>query len=113
MRGRRGLLLSAVTAVLLGLVVAPAVTAVAQPVAQSAVVSDNPADYTPHVLDGSVKSIIQMGNTIILGGTFSQVQAASGGTVLTRKNVVAFNATTGAISTTFVPATDGEVSTVL
>jgi PKD repeat protein len=113
MRGRRDLLIAAVAAVLLGLVVAPASPAAAQPVAQNAVVNANPADYTPHVLDGSVKSIVQVGNTIILGGTFSQVQAASGGTVLSRNNVVAFDATTGAISTTFVPRTDGEVTTVL
>jgi PKD repeat protein len=65
------------------------------------------------VLDGSVKSIAQVGDTVILGGQFTQVQAAAGGPVLTRNNVVAFNARTGEISTTFVPSTDAEVTTVL
>ena len=67
------------------------------------VVSDNPSGFTPHILNGTVYSIVQVQNMIVIGGSFSQVQAASGGTILTRNNVFAFHATTGAISTTFVP----------
>lgn len=114
MRGRRALLVVGLAALLTSWMVSvPAPPAEAQTVAHSAVVSDDPANFTPHVLDGKVNSIVQVGNTVILGGAFSQVQAASGGAILTRNNVVAFNATTGAISTTFVPNVNGEVTVVL
>ncbi|MEU0096598.1 PKD domain-containing protein [Kribbella sp. NPDC006257] len=82
-------------------------------VSQDRVVSDDPANFTPNVLNGSVKAILQVGNTILIGGVFTQIQAASGGPVLTRNNLAAFDATTGAISTTFVPNPDGEVTTII
>ncbi|MEV6284940.1 PKD domain-containing protein [Kribbella sp. NPDC051770] len=82
-------------------------------VPQDRVVSADPANFTPNVLDGSVKSIVQVGNTILIGGLFNQIQAASGGPVLARRNLAAFDATTGAISTTFAPNPDGEVTTIL
>jgi PKD repeat protein len=112
MRGSRGLGLAALAAVLATFLTAPS-PAQAQTVPHNAVVSANPADFTPHVLDGKVNSIVQIGDTVILGGAFTQVQAATGGPVLARNNVVAFHATTGAISTTFAPSTNGEVTTVL
>jgi hypothetical protein len=37
-------------------------------VPQPAVVSSNPADWTPHVLDGKVAAIVQVGNRIVAGG---------------------------------------------
>ncbi|TDO43350.1 PKD domain-containing protein [Kribbella sp. VKM Ac-2527] len=82
-------------------------------VVQDRVVSADPANFTPNVLDGSVKAILQVGNTILIGGVFNQIQAASGGPVLARRNLAAFDATTGAISTTFVPNPDGEVTTII
>lgn len=71
--------------------------------AQSSVVSENPADYTPNVLDGRVNAVKQVGNAIVIGGDFTQIQAATGGPILARHNLAAFDATTGAISTTFTP----------
>ncbi len=44
-----------------------------------------------------------------MGGSFTQVQAASGGPVLTRNSIFAFNKDTGAISTTFAPDMPGGV----
>ncbi len=67
------------------------------------IVSDDPANFTPHILDGTVYSIVQVGDTVVVGGSFSQVRSATSSTVLTRRNLVAFNATTGVISNTFVP----------
>ena len=60
-----------------------------------------PAAWTPAVDDGEVDATAQVGNTIVIGGTFTSV----GG--LSRVHLAAFNATTGAISTTFAPAVTG------
>ena len=83
--------------------------ATALQIAQDKIVRVNPADFTPHLLDGEVDAIAQVGSTIVLGGTFTQAQAAAGGPVLTRNYLMAFNKDTGAISTTFVPQLDNQV----
>jgi PKD repeat protein len=80
---------------------------------QDRIVNADPANFTPNVLDGSVESIQQVGNSILIGGDFHQIQASTGGPILTRNNLAAFDATTGAISTTFVPNPDGEVTTII
>ena len=67
------------------------------------IVSDDPASFTPHILDGTVYSIVQVGDMVVVGGQFSQVRSATSQTILTRRNLVAFNATTGIISNSFVP----------
>ena len=72
-----------------------------------------PVSGTPHVLDGDVNSIAQVGNTIILGGSFTQARNNDSETVLTRNRLVAFDITTKQISTTFVPSLDGLVNVVL
>ncbi len=82
-------------------------------VPQDRIVSDDPANFTPNVLDGDVRAIAQIGNQIILGGNFTQVQAAGSATPVARQNMVSFDATTGAISTTFVPNPDGEVDAIV
>ncbi|MEQ4203830.1 PKD domain-containing protein [Actinopolymorpha sp. B9G3] len=80
--------------------------------AQPKVVSADPANSTPHVLDGHVKAIVQVGDTVVLGGAFTQVSSADGKTVHNRSNLVAFNAQTGAVSTSFAPNVDDEVATL-
>jgi hypothetical protein len=88
--------------------------AVGTATADDRIVSDDPANFTPHVLSGRVLAIAQVGDTMILGGTFSTVQAAADGSpVLNRANLLAFNATTGALSTTFVPNPDGDVYSLI
>ncbi len=115
MRVRRAV--AVVAAVLVGAMVggfAAALPAGAVQVAQSTIVSANPADFTPNVLDGQVLAIAQIGNTIVLGGNFTQVQeVGTGKPILTRNNLLAFDATTGTVSTTFVPALDGQVEALL
>ncbi|MET9022271.1 PKD domain-containing protein [Actinopolymorpha sp. NPDC004070] len=103
---------AALMLVALATVVLPSQAAAVQ-VPQSKVVSADPVNWTPHVLDGRVMSIVQVGGTIILGGEFSQVSSADGNTIYNRANLVAFSATTGAVSTTFNPRTDGEVTTLI
>ena len=41
------------------------------------VVSDDPVNVTPHVMNGSVNAVTQIGNKIIAAGTFTSVSPAS------------------------------------
>lgn len=67
------------------------------------VVGTNPDGFTPHVMDGAVLTMTQVGNWIIVGGTFTTVRNANSSTDIARRNVFAFDATTGQVSTTFAP----------
>lgn len=81
-----------VPALVLALVLAP--PAAADPV-QPAVVSANPVDFTPHVLDGTVWAIAVVGETVLVGGDFSEVSDATGGTFHRRDNIFAYELRTG------------------
>jgi hypothetical protein len=108
--GRRVLLALLSAAVLAGLVAQPGA---AVNVPQAAVVSSNPADWTPHVLDGKVAAIVQVGSRIIAGGQFTKVaSAAAPTTVIPRSNIFAFDATTGAIDPAFAPVLDAQVESL-
>jgi hypothetical protein len=108
--GRRVLLAPLSAAVLVGLMAQPGA---AVNVPQAVVVSSNPADWTPHVLDGKVAAIVQVGNKMVAGGQFTQVaSAAAPTTAIPRSNIFAFDATTGAIDTAFAPVLDGQVESL-
>jgi hypothetical protein len=77
------------------------------------IVSDDPAGFTPHVMNGQVLSLAQVGNMIIVGGTFSTVRNAGSTTDIPRTNVFAFNAATGQVSTSFAPNPNSTVYKVL
>src|SRR5262245_997737 len=91
---------------------APAEGSIAQP----GVVSDDPANFTPNIVDGggvaatSVDALAQLGSTLYAGGNFRLVQ--SGATTYNRTNLVSFNATTGAV-TSFAPTFDNKVFALL
>ena len=104
-------LLTCVTA-LGGLVMAPT-SASADSYGPGSLVKDVPIAGTPHVLDGRVSSIAKVGNTIILGGAFSQTRNNDSTTVIARSRLVAFDITTKQISTTFAPNPNGDVEVVL
>ena len=84
----------------------PQALAVAHPTHDDVVTAD-PANNTPNVLDGHVNAFAQVGNTMIVGGKFAKVE--SGSTVYNRSNIFAFDVATGQISTTFRPVMHGEV----
>ena len=66
-----------------------------------------PSAITPQVDDGGVWSVAQVGNTLVMGGTFTSIGGVS------HPYIAAFNATTGVVSTTFKASADGQVYSVL
>jgi PKD repeat protein len=77
------------------------------------IVSADPVNYTPHVLDGHVNAIVQIGDKVYVGGQFTQVQEDESTTVLARNSLFRFDPVTGAVDTTFTPSVDGEVKALL
>jgi hypothetical protein len=73
------------------------------------IVGVKPTSTTPGVMDGTVETFAQVGNLIIVGGTFTIVRNPGSTTDISRRNAFAFDATTGQVSTTFVPNPDGTV----
>jgi hypothetical protein len=102
---RRRLLVAAALAA--ATVVAGAPPAAAD-IAQSSVVSANPVDFTPHVLDGTVWSMAVVGDTVVVGGAFTKVADSSRRQTYTRKNIFAYGLTDGVIRS-FAPSVDGAV----
>jgi Domain of unknown function (DUF5122) beta-propeller len=76
--------------------------------AQVAVVSANPVDFTPHVLDGTVWALALVGDTVIVGGSFTKVTDSTRQQTYARKNVFAYGLHDGAVRA-FAPAVDGAV----
>ena len=60
------------------------------------VVSLNPADTTPHALDGRVLAIAEVGDRIVVGGTFTRIRSARSTTPIRRRYLFAFDPATGA-----------------
>jgi len=78
----------------------------------SRVVSANPADNTPNILDGRVLAIAVVRDTVVVGGTFTQVSNAGATQVLPRRYIFAFDKRTGRVDTDFQPRVDGVVETI-
>ena len=91
---------------------APAAEAVSPGSHTDQVVNSDPINNTPHVLDGYVRSFAEVGNTVVVGGNFTQTRTAANSTVIPRTHLMAFNKTTGAILP-LNPSLNGEVYSVL
>jgi len=76
--------------------------------AQASVVSANPVDFTPHVLDGTVWALALVGDTVVVGGSFTKVTDSSRRQTYARKNVFAYGLRDGAVRS-FAPTVDGAV----
>jgi PKD repeat protein len=101
----RALLPAVVAAAALAAVPVGSASAVGAP--QPTLVSAVPGTNTPNIADGTVYAITQVGNEMIVGGSFTTVTAAGTTTnPVTRDYLFGYDATTGAISTTFVPQLD-------
>jgi beta-propeller uncharacterized protein DUF5122 len=89
--------------------IAAGATAQAASTAHATVVSADPANTTPHMLDGTVYKFGAIGNRIYAGGSYTQVRNANSQTVLDRRFLIAFNKDTGLIDTGFNPTFDAAV----
>src|SRR4051812_33222384 len=101
---RRRLLAAATIAIA---AVACAHPAAADP-AHPSVVSPDPVDFTPHVLDGTVWTMAVVGDTVVVGGAFTKVTDSARRTTYARRNVFAFDLDDGTIRP-FAPTVDGAV----
>ena len=75
-----------------------------------------PAAFTPNIGNGATEAIVQVGNRMVIGGSFTTVTPTAGpgaGSAVTRRFLFAFNATTGALDTGFVPSVGGEVDSIV
>ncbi|GAA4977146.1 hypothetical protein HD597_009761 [Nonomuraea thailandensis] len=79
------------------------------PVPHARVVSADPIDSTPHVLDGIVNAIVVVGRTVVVGGSFSEVSDASRTTIHPRDNLFAYDLVTGRVLPGFAPSMAGPV----
>ena len=102
---RRRLLAAAVLAVA---VAAAGMSPAAADIAQPRVVSANPVDFTPHVLDGTVWTMAVVGDTVVVGGAFTKVADSARRQTFARRNIFAFDLDDGTIRP-FAPAVDGAV----
>ena len=80
------------------------------PAAEAAVVTQTPlVGYQPN---NTVRDMIVVGNTAYIGGSFTALTPAGGGTAVTRNHVAAINMTTGALLP-WNPNVNGTVYTIL
>ena len=86
--------------VFIGIVV---VLGVGFPAALQAVVGEDVVRDTPIVLDGEVLALDQVGQTIIVGGSFTRVQTERGGLVVEQPGLFAYDAVTGEFKDDFRP----------
>jgi Domain of unknown function (DUF5122) beta-propeller len=89
--------------------VAPAGAVYVPPPAAATLANANPADNTPHAQNGSFRAFAQIGNTIYAGGSFTGIKAAGASAWTPVTNLVAYDATTGALKTGFTPTFDNAV----
>jgi len=71
-------------------------------------VGSDPVDWTPHVLDGDVRAIAVVGDTVVVGGDFTTVSDSGGETAYERWYIFAFSLTDGEVLP-FEPYLDGPV----
>lgn len=72
------------------------------------IVSEDPVDWTPHVLDGQVRGMALVGDTVVVGGDFTSVTDSTGTEQFERWYLFAFHAGTGEVLD-FAPFLDGPV----
>ncbi|MGH3115865.1 MAG: delta-60 repeat domain-containing protein, partial [Gaiellales bacterium] len=100
---------------ILGLTIILVLTGQAPGVAwgQDVVVSPVPILQSPRILDGRVYAIAEVGNKIVVGGTFTTVRDWNSSTSITRNRILAFDKSTGLIDPAFAPSLDDDVQSLV
>lgn len=93
--------------------VTPAVAAVVPIPAPATLVSTNPANQTPHARDGEVRAFAEIGDTVYVGGSFTQVRTSPTDPWTITRYLFAYDRDTGTPSATFLPVLDGAVNSLL
>lgn len=75
---------------------------------QARVVSANPVDFTPHVLDGTVWAATVVGDAVVVAGNFTRVADSTRRFTYARRNIFAYGLRDGKVRP-FAPAVDGPV----
>ncbi|MFB8762957.1 delta-60 repeat domain-containing protein [Nocardiopsis alba] len=94
----------------LPLAVVTAVPATAAP--HVGVVDERPVQWTPHVLDGTIKDILRIGDTVVVAGTFTRVAESDESRTHDRTHLFAFRHGSGEVLTGFRPSVDGTVTSL-
>lgn len=100
----RRLLLIVLSAVLVAL-------ATPAPAFASGSVGEDPVDWTPHVMDGDVRAMVVIGDTVVVGGDFTTVTESGGDRSFERWFIFSFSLGTGKVLD-FAPWLDGPVSSL-
>jgi len=66
-------------------------------IAQTSLVSENASLFTPAVLDGRVEAIEVEGDTVYVGGTFTQIQEQLDGEIINQSYLFAYSRSSGNI----------------
>ncbi|MEV4757169.1 delta-60 repeat domain-containing protein [Micromonospora sp. NPDC049559] len=83
------------------------------PVVAGTLASADPSDVTPHARDGEVRAFAQIGNTVYVGGTFTQIRTAADPTWISRAYLFGYDRGSGNIVTGFAPVLDGAVNALV
>ncbi len=82
-------------------------------IAQPTVVSADPRDGTPQILDGQVNGIVQFGDRVIAAGVFTQIRNFNSNTIFARTSLMAFSFSTGKIDQSFAPNVNGDIDSMI
>ncbi|KRE62034.1 PKD domain-containing protein [Nostocoides sp. Soil756] len=109
---RRAVVLALSTVLSVGSLTVAATSGVAAAPNHDRVVSAVPPSWTPSIDDGSVQNVAQTGNVMVAVGDFTSV-TPQGGVKVARQGAVAFDASNGALVSSFAPTFNGAVNDVI
>lgn len=88
----------------------PTSPALAEPVAHGALVREAPEWAPPNFWDGDVRAVVQVGNRVVVGGTFTRVD--DGGQSWDQAYLAAYDRFSGELDTSFLPELNGRVRSI-
>ena len=80
---------------------------------QNVIVSPDPIAESPQVLDGQIYALAELGDRIVVGGTFTTVRDWNSDILMTRHRIFAFDRHTGLIDPDFAPDFNEDVNAIV